>query len=151
MNVHRCGTYECIMTITARMKNYLEQLMACVPIGMDTRAERNMLHQIVPQQGVYVFYKGCIAVYVGRSDGMSNRILQHGRPGESRTSTPVATKIAREEMAQPFDAALPIAREMVRAMQVRVVEIQCPNDQAIFEIYAHIALGYTRYNDFENR
>jgi hypothetical protein len=34
-------------------------------------------------------------------------------------------------------------------MTVRVVEIQDPVEQAIFEVYAHIALK-TPYNNFEN-
>ena len=53
-------------------------------------------------------------------------------------------------MVEAFDVALTKAKAVVRAMKVRVVEIQCPNEQAIFEIYAHIALGHTRYNDFDN-
>ena len=113
---------------------------------MDTQPERNTLHRKVRKEGIYAFYEGRVPVYVGRSDRLSNRILQHGRLGESPTATPVATKIAKER-----GVAMSSAKEMVRSMKVRVVAIRCPNEQAIFEVYAHVALGHTRYNDFGNR
>ena len=34
-------------------------------------------------------------------------------------------------------------------MKVRVVEIEDPIDQTIFEVYAHMELG-TKFNSFEN-
>ena len=39
--------------------------------------------------------------------------------------------------------------EKVKSMQVRVVEICDPHTQAMFEVYAAIALN-TPYNDFRN-
>ena len=113
---------------------------------MATKQERNTLHRKVPKKGIYVFYEGRVPVYVGRSNRLSNRILQHGRLEESPTATPVATKIAKDQ-----GVAMGSAKERVRSMKVRVVAIQCPNEQAIFEVYAHVALGHTRYNDFRNR
>ena len=151
MTVHQCRSCNTVASITDELPNCLKQLQACDPIGMDTPAERRGLHTKVPRQGIYGFYEDCVAVYVGRSNKISDRVLQHSQPGASHKSTPVATKIANEEMAQPFDVALRIAKEVVKTMKVRAVEIQCPNVQAIFEIYAHVALGYTRYNDFDNR
>lgn len=41
------------------------------------------------------------------------------------------------------------ARERVRHMSIRVVEIENPIEQAIFEIYAHMKLG-TKFNSFAN-
>lgn len=149
MAVHRCQDCETAHTITRNLPIYLERLEACEPIGMDTEYERNTLHQRVPQRGVYAFYEGCVAVYVGRSKRLSNRVLEHGQPSASHTGTPVATRIARGETADELDVALPIAKEVVRTMTVRAVEIHCPNAQAIFEIYAHVALGHTRYNKFD--
>ena len=42
------------------------------------------------------------------------------------------------------------AKERVSAMQVRVIGIDEPEKQAIFEIYAAMALGTHRYNSFDN-
>ena len=41
------------------------------------------------------------------------------------------------------------AKERVRNMTIRVVEIQDPIEQTIFEVYAHMKLG-TPFNSFEN-
>ena len=143
--MHHCEDCETATRITDSLLRYLDRLEEREPIGMDTRRERLALHKKVPQQGVYAFYEGSVAVYVGRSDGLSKRILQHGRMGESHKSTPVAARIAKGEGVD-----LPLAKGVVKAMKVRAVEIQCPNVQAIFEVYAHVALGQTRYNDFRN-
>ena len=42
------------------------------------------------------------------------------------------------------------AKERVSAMQVRVIGIDEPEKQAIFEIYAAMALRTQRYNSFDN-
>ena len=40
-------------------------------------------------------------------------------------------------------------KERIRKMQIRVVHIDDPPTQAMFEVYAAVALN-TRYNEFEN-
>ena len=160
-----CWSCETTSRIIDSLPLYLEELEKCDPFGMDTEQNRNTLHTRVPQEGVYAFYRGCVPVYVGRSDGLSHRILQHSRRGTRPDSAPVATRIAKEEMNQEFDDAFPIdneeidqvfddafasAKDDIRAMKVRAVAIQCPNVQAIFEVYAHVVLGHTRYNSFMN-
>lgn len=144
--MHRCPHCRTIAGLPARMRKYLRELQAHKPICIKGTSQRRELRRKIPKQGIYVFYEGCVPVYVGRSDKLCTRILQHGRLGSYPQSTPVAAKIARETGASR-EAAI----RRVRGMTVRVVEIRCPNDQATFEIYSHIALGYTRFNDFENR
>ena len=41
------------------------------------------------------------------------------------------------------------AKERVRNMTIRIVEIRDPIEQTIFEVYAHMKLG-TPFNSFEN-
>ena len=58
----------------------------------------------------------------------------------------------REELARncQFDMAFRQQKERVRAMQVRVVEVDDPIEQTIFEVYATLALGTELYNQFDN-
>ena len=58
----------------------------------------------------------------------------------------------REELARncQFDMAFRQQKERVRHMQVRVVKVDDPIEQTIFEVYATLALGTERYNHFDN-
>lgn len=62
-------------------------------------------------------------------------------------------KLQRDpEFKKLFDAT----KEGVRSMGIRVVEVDDPIEQAVFEVYAALELGTTRgrgqvgFNDFEN-
>lgn len=50
-----------------------------------------------------------------------------------------------------FNRAFGEQKERVRNMLVRVVEVEDPIEQTIFEVYAALALDTTRYNNFDNR
>ena len=118
----------------------------------------------LPKRGVYVFYEGGKALYVGRSNRMKERILQHGRPGARHNSATFAFNLAGEDarekridvsmsrdQLQDDPAFAPLfsdAKQRVSGMSVRGVEIKDPIVQTLFEVYAHIALG-TEYNDFD--
>ena len=111
-----------------------------------------------PRKGIYVFYENGEPIYVGRSDRLKDRLLEHGREGSRNQTAPFAFNIAREEFQENFpghDAVprndleidprfAPLFREATRR-----VEIQDPIEQTIFEVYAHLKLG-TRFNSFEN-
>lgn len=118
----------------------------------------------IPKQGVYAFYHDDKPVYVGRSNNLKSRIQQHGRPSSRHNSATLAFNIAKEimernnqipkfitrkelEEAPGFNQAFFLARNTVAQMKIRAIEIKDQIEQAMFEIYAALALN-TRYNDF---
>ena len=145
------------------MPKYMQELVGCEAIGMDTRADRRTLrHKLPASEGIYVLYEHGEPMYVGRSDNLANRLLEHGQlSGNSETATfafniakeefPASASMSRKglqrdtEFRRRFDAA----KERVRKMDVHVVGVQDPIEQTIFEVYAHLELD-TRYNSFEN-
>ena len=119
----------------------------------------------IPKAGVYVFYKNGKPLYVGRSNRMKERILEHGRKGSGYCSAQFAFNLAkglvgfeekdrslatRKEMesAPGFDKAFFLTKLEVAKMKVRVIDIEDQILQALFEIFAHLELG-TKYNDFK--
>ena len=50
----------------------------------------------IPGQGIYVFYESGIPLYVGRSDRMRSRILEHSRPSSLHNSATFAFLLAME-------------------------------------------------------
>jgi len=124
---------------------------------------RNELYGI-PRSGVYVFYRENKPLYVGRSNRLKERILEHGRPSSDHYSATLAFNIAKKRMnfnrnkhrlatrnelekAPGFKEAFFLARKQVAEMQVKVIEIEGQIEQAMFEIYASLAFG-TEFNDF---
>ncbi len=127
----------------------------------------------IPKNGIYVFYENKVALYVGRSykrkKGMKDRIVTHGQDGSRHNSASFAFNIAREEYQKnekdpnkrdagratlekdkAFAELFSKAKKRVSQMQVRVVEIDKPILQALFEIYASVALGTTEhFNNFD--
>jgi hypothetical protein len=116
----------------------------------------------IPKSGVYVFYENDRPMYVGRSNSMRSRILRHGRQSSGHNQATFAFILAKEQMkvdkktsttreelerAPGFDQAFFEARQRVREMRIRVIPIDDQIVQALFEIYAALALK-TPYNDF---
>ena len=135
----------------------------------DTLRRRENLGDL-PKKGVYVFYENDKPVYVGRTNKMRERIQQHGRKSSGHNSASFAFLLAVErarrerfdcrarsrkdlERDEQFSRWFSDAKEKVRQMQCRVVEVPCAIEQTVFEIYAALELGTTRsqggYNDFE--
>ena len=165
--------------VIARLECFLTKLKKCSPIKMKTVKERNNIKPTVKelcpsQKGVYVFYQGKKAMYVGRTDRMSVRLLQHGRsPGSSsgRSGATFALILAKhkfkrthsiqhclhgKEMTKALNACPEEKTQLwkesiedVKKMLVRLVEVEDPVDQAVFEIYAHLKLK-TPFNSFVN-
>ena len=152
-------------TIINMMPGYLQELRNCPCLGMDTRQERRNLGNNLPDSnaGIYVLYEDGRPLYVGRSNRLKERLLEHGRPGGWSASATFAFILATEAFGNAAEAmrrgqlqAHPEFRRLfadaitrVRGMCVRVVEIQDPIEQTIFEVYAHLELE-TPYNNFEN-
>ena len=150
------------------MPELLATLKSCELLHRDRRGQ---LPQ-VPDRGIYVFYNGDNPIYVGRTNRMRQRLQEHGRPGSTHNSATLAFAVAyliaanqgmdsidafsREELQRDpeFKKWFDATKEVVSKMGVRVVEINDPIEQAVFEVYAALELGTTReqggFNDFRN-
>ena len=115
----------------------------------------------VPQRGVYVFYEGDKPFYTGRSRRIRQHIYEHGGTSSRHESATFAFKLFREAIGEPeghspkytrrelqdeYPEEYAKQRQRVQNMQIRAVEINDPIVQTVFETYAIIALGTTRYN-----
>jgi hypothetical protein len=125
---------------------------------------RNSLKGI-PESGIYVFYDGGVPIYVGRSDRMRKRLMNHGMPSSDHNKATFAFILAVENaQRRGIDTSLPratlqhvpefrvlytLAKERVSKMEIRVIEVHDPIGQTVFEVYAALALA-TPYNKFEN-
>ena len=138
-----------------------ERLVAMAPLTAAT------LPGAMPARGVYLFSKGAAHFYVGRTNRLRSRLLEHGRPASGHNTAPFAFLLAREVTAKRaatyrpsgsrrelaadpvFAGAFAAAKRRVRAMEIRFVEEADPMRQALLEMYVALALG-TPYNDFDN-
>lgn len=141
----------------AKMPLYMNDLMACDPVGISGSA-------LSVVQGVYVLYnESGSPKYVGRSDDIRRRLTAHVSGGMESASlafklarlaivkkTPKCSGVTRKQLAaEPeFQRAFELAKAAIRKMKVRVVEIADPIEKTIFEVYAHMELR-TRFNSFE--
>lgn len=120
---------------------------------------------ILPQKGVYVFYEKEKPMYVGRTNNMSDRLNRHSRPSSGHNSATFAFNIAKREAIKKgmnvrlarnhleidsaFSKLFLKAKARVAKMSVRVIEINDPIVQTLFEVYAVMRLGTSEYNDFD--
>lgn len=118
----------------------------------------------LPQKGIYVFFENKHPMYVGRSNRMKNRIKEHGQPSSTHNSAPFAFNLAKEDAKEKgidvgesrvkleknpnFVNLFSKAKKRVSRMSVRVIEIDNPIIQSLFEVYVSIELN-TKYNDFD--
>jgi hypothetical protein len=117
----------------------------------------------LPKKGIYVFYENGNPIYVGRTNRMKDRIKEHGRPSSTHNSAPFAFNLAKKaaiekgldlnksrvdlEKDSTFAKLFFEAKDRVSKMSVRVIEIDDPIIQTIFEVYASMELK-TEFNDF---
>ena len=142
--------------VVDRMERLLEELRCSDLLTWDDLRR-------VPQQGVYVFYEGDTPIYVGRSRRMRKRIREHGATSSRHESATFAFKLLRHEVGEPeghssrytrpqlqekYPDEYAAQRDRVRKMRFRVVEIEDPLVQTVFETYAILALNTTDYNTF---
>jgi hypothetical protein len=147
-------------TLTERLPGLLDDLLACPPYRAGVRPA-------VPKvPGVYLFTEGDVHYYIGRTRNCNRRLGEHTRPSSKENSAPFAFNIARQEAREsgvslvgtrkgvsaetPFSALFAAARERVRGMDYRFVEIDGAALSMVFEVYAAIALGTEGgFNRFE--
>jgi len=115
--------------------------------------------------GIYLLSERGKPLYVGRSNCIRQRLLQHRRLSSTHNSASFAFLLARKktgmkpsykilgsrkklEANHVFRKAFERAKDRVRRMRVRYVEEPDPMRQALLEMYVAVALS-TRYNSFE--
>ena len=123
----------------------------------------------LPKEGVYVFYENGKPMYVGRVGSKSKqtvrqRIRQHTIPSSGHNQATFAFRLLQEglglsaghesdmtrpELAEKYEAKFSEQKRRVRNMEVRAVEVTDSMVQAVFEVYAALTLGTTRYNHFD--
>jgi hypothetical protein len=116
--------------------------------------------------GVYLFSEHGIALYVGQTRNLRCRLRQHSHPNARSNEASFAFNIARVDhdstaigvilTRQALEADLAFAnlftdaRKSVAAMEVRFIPI--PGDDwelsTVFEVYAAVLLGTSKYNSF---
>ena len=145
--------------VIAKMPVLMQRLQASPALSRDNLRE-------VRECGLYVFYENGAPIYVGRSNRLKERILEHGRRSTWHNSATFAFLLAEEEARKQgidiasltrtqqqndpaFGPLYSQAKERVSKMAVRVVYVEDPIEQTVFEVYAALTLG-TRYNDFDN-
>ena len=157
--------------VVKKMPEYLQELRACEPFTPDERGYLRRNGEPLPKiKGVYCLYEGEKPLYIGRTDNIRNRVLAHRRAGNVNNQAAFAFNIAKEEFEKDhprrdisgltrkelerdgdFAPLFTKAKERVRKMSVRFVEIEDPIEQTIFEVYAHMELVTPpRFNSFEN-
>ena len=150
------------LKLVRRMQPLLEELLTGPTYQEETLRD-------LPMKGVYVFYENGEPVYVGRvgqnsKQTMRDRIGQHTRQSSGHNTATFAFKLlqehlevpighvkgrTREELAKKNDEAFKSQKKRVRNMTVRAVDVTDSKEQALFELYAIIALNTTRYNSFD--
>ena len=119
----------------------------------------------LPTKGIYVFYEGDKPVYVGRSKNLKRRLKEHGNQGSTHYSSSFAFNIAKKEADKrgidinrtrkqlaedlAFNNLFSRAKARVSSMSVRVIPIDDPIVQTLFEVYASVALDTREYNYFD--
>jgi hypothetical protein len=150
------------------MTKQFDQMVAEMPslllkIRRAALLSRDDLHNI-RQRGVYVLYEGGKPIYVGRSNRLRGRLLEHGRQSSTHNSAPFAFNLAKEKAGKKgidisqvrnklerdpaFSDLFTKAKKRVALMKARTVQIDNPVMQTLFEVYAALALK-TPYNDFD--
>jgi len=138
------------------------ELMAMPPVRY-TNLPREM-----PVRGIYLFSEGDVHLYVGRTNGIRQRLAGHCRKSSSHFSATFAFRIARNESgflkatystkgSRPnlvkdpvFGPAFERAKARVARMNIRFVREDDSIRQTLLEIYIAVTLKTAQYNDFDN-
>ena len=145
--------------LEAQLPILLAHLRAAEPCGPGTG-------RTIPQAaGVYLFSELGQPIYVGQTRTLRRRRSQHTRVSSRHNEATLAFIFAKAAAERPDinrhrtrkdlgdDASFALlfseARERVAAMEFRYVEVRDPELRTVFEVYATLALGTSRYNSFE--
>lgn len=118
----------------------------------------------LPQKGIYVFYENECPIYVGRSNRIRGRLQEHSRPSSTHNSATFAFNLAKEaaikkeidvnnkarlhlETDSDFSSLFSEAKKRVSRMSIKVIGIDDPIIQTIFEVYVSVKLN--TLNDFD--
>lgn len=132
----------------------------------DAPSEKRADHLHIPAvEGIYLFSERGRPIYVGQSQDIRRRLGDHTRPSGSHFSASFAFLLAKAAAkrrgirvnrpratlaAHPrFGALFKGAKERVANMQVQFVKVEDPVRRTVFEVYASLLLGTTRFNSFE--
>ncbi|MFH1632312.1 MAG: GIY-YIG nuclease family protein [bacterium] len=112
--------------------------------------------------GIYVLYENGKPIYVGRTRNFKRRLREHGSKSSGHNSAPFAFNLAREkytkehklprvelEKLPEFREEFEIAKERVRNMRYKIVTVEDPIAQHMFEVYLSFELHTEKYNDFD--
>jgi hypothetical protein len=136
--------------IEKQLPNLLKLLVEASPHHRDRKPA-------VPHvPAVYLFTEEEIPRYLGRTRDANRRLGEHTRPSSPQNSAPFAFNIARREAAEAgltlmgtrkeiaatpaFQPYFTRAKERIRQMEFRFVEINDSVVSTIFEVYAALAL-----------
>jgi GIY-YIG catalytic domain len=142
------------------MQPLLDQLLDC-------ERHRKGERPAAPERpGVYLITEDDKPIYVGQTRNFRRRWGEHSRPSSPENSALFAFNIAKQEAARKkltltgsrkavsaspdFGTLFLAAKQRVRAMDFRFVEIDDAPLRTIFEVYASLALGtHGEFNLFE--
>src|ERR1039457_6496126 len=105
-------------------------------------SEFKSIDEIGKINGIYVFYEEDEAQYVGRTnkERMKERLKGHTQPGSRHSSASFAFRITKKEKNQPdlkeidpYDPHFVKAKDRVRNMKIRIIEMNDPIIQTMFE------------------
>ena len=86
------------------MTEGFDQIVTEMPDLLDRLLETELLQRDnlgnIPQRGVYVLYEDDKPIYVGRSNRLRHRLLEHSRQSSPQNSAPFAFNLAKEEAAR---------------------------------------------------
>lgn len=139
------------------MPSYLAGLEGINPVNLVDLKDAKL-----PQAGIYVLYQHGIAQYVGRTGRLKARLKEHGHKNSNHFSASFAFILAkkqallngvncnrsREVLVADPDFKFEEAKEAVRLMQFKFVEILDPIAQTLFEVYTALKMR-TPHNSFE--
>ena len=143
--------------IVAQMPDLLRRLQSGDLLSRDNIGD-------IPQRGIYILYEKGKPIYVGRSRRLKQRLQEHSRDSSRHESGTFAFNLAKAEAIKKgihtsrtrkqlqndpeFEQVFLEAKKRVSRMKIRVVEVEEPALQTVFEVYVALTLE-TPYNAFE--
>ena len=142
--------------LTDRMPLRLQSLLEQPPIAIDDIGITQ-----VPPKGVYVFFEVNKAIYVGRSNRLKERLKEHSQRSAVHNSATLAIRMAKRNISTQqkkkttkqlmedsnFVKKFEVAKNRIARTEIRFIDIKDQAEQAMFEMYAILALK-TEFNDF---
>ena len=137
----------------------------CSQLIASPKHRMSNLPKDMPNAGIYLLSENGVALYVGRTNKLRNRLQYHTRNNHNQAT--FAFLLAREKtgnikasyqkagsrtdlLTQPeFKSAFDFARARIKGMEVQFVEEIDPVRQALLEICTAMKVR-AKYNDFDN-